>query len=528
MNRGLTVALCALALCPVALCPRVATAQNADAQAASEQGSEEPAGAALKEGATATDSIPGSRRHPGLSLSPEAPPVPPAPGGRAPSFHAPGKKREWQFTVGASISGWESVGIGSREGATDDQHSTTLHTSPRTEGRAPVYIADSVDLRFEYGNQVIKAYTRLTIGSSGKDAQGYYRPGAGPFINDAYLTITPEPFGKLSLQIRAGGFSEIYGAAGQWNWGVFGPTLGVKGYGERLGFEYEVSPDLRLDWSHGILGVPGEDETYVRGTFANWNETGASTILHHAHVGFNYKWKYYGGLHYASARGVDERRYLTEVDDPHDGTMNVYAADLHWLPEPYGHLGLSFALYDFNEARAVNSGIWWGIDWTQGSIDMMRKHITTIGPATRGTGDVMSLGFEWDASVSRILWYPKPFDGNHPDIQVHAAGLYHRTLDTEDPVFEDADGYMLGLELDYRILPWFSTTLRSYGQARDMELGLYRVFSVSPGLAFRSDWQSTDRIELVYTRYFYNDVVDRNPAAPLDRNVITFGGSMTF
>ena len=60
------------------------------------------------------DAIPGSPRPFGLGLSPEAPPVPPAPGGRAPSFGAPINDGQWSLQIGGRIAGFEAVGIGRR------------------------------------------------------------------------------------------------------------------------------------------------------------------------------------------------------------------------------------------------------------------------------------------------------------------------------------------------------------------------------------------------------------------------------
>ena len=70
--------------------------------------------------------------------------------------------------------------------------------------------------------------------------------------------------------------------------------------------------------------------------------------------------------------------------------------------------------------------------------------------------------------------------------------------------------------------------MRFFGEDRDFQYGRYRVYSVSPGLAFRSNWQSTDRIELIYTRRFYSNAVDNNPARPLDRNVLALGAYINF
>ena len=78
------------------------------------------------------------------------------------------------------------------------------------------------------------------------------------------------------------------------------------------------------------------------------------------------------------------------------------------------------------------------------------------------------------------------------------------------------------------MLSWFSSTLRGYGESRALADGRFSVFSISPGIAFRSDWQTLDHIELIYSRLFYNKTVDNDPIAPLDRNVITLAAGTDF
>src|SRR5690606_30950300 len=56
--------------------------------------------------------LPGSERPKGLGLSPEAPPTPPPPGGRAPSFGAPSVDDEWTLQIRGRVAGWLAAGIG--------------------------------------------------------------------------------------------------------------------------------------------------------------------------------------------------------------------------------------------------------------------------------------------------------------------------------------------------------------------------------------------------------------------------------
>jgi hypothetical protein len=54
-------------------------------------------------------------------------------------------------------------------------------------------------------------------------------------------------------------------------------------------------------------------------------------------------------------------------------------------------------------------------------------------------------------------------------------------------------------------------------------LGPWRVYSITPGFLFHSDWGTLDGIMVAYTRRFYSHGVDFNPAAPLDRDVFSLG-----
>ena len=56
---------------------------------------------------------------------------------------------------------------------------------------------------------------------------------------------------------------------------------------------------------------------------------------------------------------------------------------------------------------------------------------------------------------------------------------------------------------------------RPTARARGSDLGEWSVYSLNPGIAFHSDWLSTDRIQLIYGRRFYSHAADPNSAQPL-------------
>jgi hypothetical protein len=145
-----------------------------------------------------------------------------------------------------------------------------------------------------------------------------------------------------------------------------------------------------------------------------------------------------------------------------------------------------------------------------------------------GDGKLFAVSAEYDTSLAQLLWFPRPFNGTAPDLRLALAATAHWTLDSGDPSFKGASGFLLGAQIEYQMLSWFSVPLRFFGEDRDFQFGRYRVYSISPGIAFRTDWQSTDRIELIYSRRFYNSAVDDNSARPLDPHVLTVGANINF
>jgi hypothetical protein len=508
------------------------------------------------------DSLPGSEIPPGPGLSPQAPPVPPAAGGRAPSFGAPTEKSAATFRIGGRIFGYEAVGIGEKPSNTSAGYSgTALHSPMLSAGKIPFWGGSGATLNLSYGTPSLSAYVTYYFRLNGQEYQGSYTPQAGPGVGVAYLQAIPDPIGALHLKFKAGDFIEIYGGPGQWGWGVFGPLLALRGYGETSVGDWDVSRDWHITLTQGLLVVPGVPEDFPRGDYNGWIETGVSSWVHHAHVGLDYKNQYNFRLHYASDHGADERTHLlnslnsktcvafeansttVKCSPSHpDGRFDAYIGEFGWTGNPWGHIGASAALYDFHSAASVSDGIWWAVDWSQGAKDMVSKY---LGPHSNGNGKVLVLSAEYDFSVSPFLWYPRSFTGNAPDIRVALAAMITRTIASDDPLYKDSMGYFFGVESEYRMTSLFSLTLKTYGENRNGNMMIpvidagsgqqtaplsqrWAVYSINPGISYHAKWMSLDRIELLYGRRFYSSAVDNNSAKPLDRNMITVGGYLTF
>ena len=493
------------------------------------------AGAALAEEATAaapTDSLPGSEGPPGLGLSPEAPPVPPAPGGRAPSFGASTPSAPASFRFGGRFFGWEAVGVGKKPSNPPCGYSgTALHMPALSTGKIPFWGGAGATLNLQYGTPFVTAYANYYFRLNRSEYQGYANPGQGPGFGTAYLLVTPDPIGALHLQFRVGAFIENYAGPGQWGWGIFGPLIAVRGYGESTYGDWDLTPDLRLYLSHGVLVVPGVPEDFVRGDYAGWIETGISSWVHHAHVGLNYRNQYTFKLHYLADYGIDERKVLTTFlgTNPKTvsmaGRMDTYLAEARWQGDPWGQVGLSGGLYDLRHATSVGDGVWWAMDWTQGSREITNKY---LGPNSNANGKIAVIGAEYDFSLSPILWAPRSFTGQAPDIRVAIAAMLARTIASDDSTYKNHNAYFFGVETEYRMTSLFSVTFQAYGEDRYSNIGRWSVYSVNPGIAFHSNWLTTDRIQLIYSRRFYSSAADPNSAQPLDRDMIALGGYVTF
>jgi hypothetical protein len=399
-------------------------------------------------------------------------------------------------------------------------------------GKNPYWGGAGATLNMQYGNSVVTAFTGYYINMNRAEYQGYQNPGRGPAFGYAYLLVNPPSIGTLRLQFKVGGYSEVFAGPGQWGWGIFGPLIGLRGYGETTYGDWDMTPDLHLSLTHGLLVVPGVPEDFVRGDAFGWIERGVSSYVHHAHAGLAYKNQYYFKLHAAWDYGTDDRNHSNTFlgQPPMDGRMDTYLAEARWIGPPWGQVGVSGGLYNFVHAASVGDGVWWAIDWTQGAREMIYKFIGSGngGCGSGGNGKVAVLSAEYDFSLASILWAPRSFTGAAPDIRVSIAGMLDFTVSTDDPYFKKANGYFFGLETEYRMSSLFSVTFQSYGESRDSYTGRWSVYSINPGIAFHSDWWSADRIQLIYSRRFYSSAADPNSAQPLDHHMIALGGYVTF
>jgi hypothetical protein len=460
--------------------------------------------------------IPGSRRAIALGLSPFAPTGPTLPGGVTVPYSAPEPAgNDFQFNFGGYMSAALRLSVGGRDRATPEQFGTTLHAPPQTPDiygavqgtNAPQ--GSWVELRFDYGNQIIKSVVKLSTWKP-TSGQSWFETSSQNFVNEAFLVYTLPDGGDLSLTWTVGAFRNSYGTlgqygAGQYNAAIIGSPFGV---GETLSLKYALSDSFSLIAEHGLMGRLGKVPI---GAAPNVFDHGPSpsrpsSFVHHAHAGFaiNGDVPFVFGLHYLYNWAQDER---DQVDDPKtplldegrrpDPKMTVYGVDWRMIDNYLGNFAIAASYADATYADLLTGLNYYGAD----TGELLTKRL--LGEQGGGTGKLLIAGFEYNFSWAKYLWYPQAFWGDGPDLITSVFANAGMVRESRDPSFDRRKLYKLGAEVTYRCLSWFAISGR-YDHVAPNSKDLDESFDViSPKLIFRSNWNSHEQVTLAYTRWFY-------------------------
>ncbi len=466
--------------------------------------------------------LPGSREHVGLGLSPHSPEQRSVlPGGVTPAFGAPlapaeGGHLEFHGYIQAGIR----AGIGQRDTVNSGQHQTTFHGDPVVPGAGGYFENTNTvpgpwaELDFSYVTPTVGATIKLGAWnlSESMSSSSYFQPPAQLWVNDAYLTYRPRAFGPLVIDWNVGVYPDRYGAMAQFSEGQYGASIigSIYGMGETLSARYKLSPEFALQAEHGIKGdfarapigiLPGGENDYAR-------PYEGSTLVNHAHLGFDWRGIVRPAVHYISAFSQDD--LYDDVDDPEydpdppkaDGQIEIIGADLRLDLRRFGFVYLGGSRMDASHSRSV-SNIVTVLNAGSGK-DLMERY---FGPNSDGSGKLTLVGGQYTVSLGTLLRYPDEFWGEGPDLWVTLFGLYGHVSSVED-AYDDVDKYKLGGELTYGMLSWLAASAR-FDRAVPNADHTSSSFSVITGKAiFRSDWQTSASLTLQYSRFLYGSDVE--------------------
>jgi hypothetical protein len=535
-----------LALGAVAVAPGAAHAQDSAVGSEfldppREQAEKDDAAPEVKDEKKAAGYIPGYRRIPSVGLSPHAPQnVPGLPGAITPSFGAPLASNRLEFEFHGYLATALRMGIGKRDIAYEGQKRTTLHGDPIVPGGSYGWL-EAINivpgpwsqLTFTYGNATVRGTAIIGAWSLGRaqDATGYAQTESQIWLNDAFLTYTPQvsPYG---LAITAGVFNDQYGPMAQYSNGEYGvPLMGnIRGVGVKTAFlvplEGAVDVTVEGGFKSGLSRVPAGIAIDATTNFPRPEE--GSTYAAHGHVSATWN-DITPALHYIHSWSQDDvydppDDPLTVVDESAahpDGSLDIVGADLRANMARHGHLYAGVSHVTGKDMVSVANLV--QVLNNAGGRDFMERF---WGFSSGGNGKLTLVGAEYTLSLGTLLRYPQEFWGVGPDLTLTAFGIYAHSkggcdqfslrVDGTECVPGgvsgefDTDALKFGVEGIYSFSKHVLGTLRIDQVFPDLDDDSKAFTAITPRLIFRSEWITRETVGIQYSGHLFGDNVPIN------------------
>jgi hypothetical protein len=469
-----------------------------------------------------------------LGLAPGAPQTATLPGGITPSFGAvSGGSQDWRFDFHGFVLLPLRVGLNERENPGRDQRRLVLHTPPRVPGGFETFEYTAVapdpwvQLNFSYGNPHVTA-TVIVAARTVSNAESYFNPPDHIGINDAFLTFWIPASEQARFNVNVGGFANRYGNMGEYDLGRYGTPLiaAVSGMGVTATGLFDLG-DIDIVAETGIQGQL--TKTPVGLEPAGWNDFAdpnvGTTFAPHLHGAVGYRDMVQAGLHLIHAFAQDDR--ATPTTQP-DGNITVIGGDARLTLARFGHLYAGYAHTDANDARSV-SGVFRILN-AAGGPGLLEEY---LGPNSGGRGQLDTFGAQYDFSLGNYLRYPRPFEGDAPDVVLSLFSILTR-VNTPDDDWDDLYKLKYGGEVGYSLLSWFALAGRYDRVLSDTSDPTQTHAILTARTIFRTDFNSQDQVTLQYSRYLSGSGVTvkegypprRDPTIEPDGHVISLMASM--
>jgi hypothetical protein len=500
--------------------------------------------------------VPGYRTFQSFTLAPNVPRTQAFPGGITPGFAAPMPPSAWTFKWSGFLNQSFQASIGHRMVTGPDQTSYVFHIPPQTVDEYQSFLGTStmpgnwLQINASYGTPVVSANVTLSTWNP-TEPTTYYQIGSQNFIQNAFLQYIIPPLGDWKLRAQAGYFYTNYGALAQYGLGLYTNTLValIRGVGEDVVGEYQFSPTWSLVLDEGFMGnrngkVP--DGTIPDAGNGNANPMYPSNWIAHLHAGmihngpttfrFNahviYNWQMDDRVQCQSASILVPPGDMVDqcFDNPTQRQFN--SAEV-----PNGHIFVT------GLDGTMNSPVWGylgvGASYTEGSHASTMRGLTTYGGegpwlvdrwwgnGTYGSGKLYAAGFNWSASLRRILTAPAPARGDAPDVVLTAGAMLAYTTTSsyaisgaqtlDSPVtmpgaiplpssvdqFNHRLRWKAALDGFYTISPFVGLGLRVDRVAPTNKDAEQTFWVVAPRVVFHTNWFARENFSLIYGKWFY-------------------------
>lgn len=453
-----------------------------------------------------------------IGLDPGAPQGVTIPGGITPSFGQRSvSSTDWVFDIHGFLMLPLRVGINSRENAGPGQKQTVLHTPPVVPGEYSTFEFTGVtpdpwaQLNFSYGNRDVTA-TVIIAARSIINANGYFDPADMLGINDAFITFHPKADGPTRFKVNVGAFANRYGNMGEYDLGQYGTSLigRVSGIGATGTGEFLLA-GLKTAFEVGVMGQLNKSPVGVEP--AGWNgftdPNAGTSFAVHGHLAVKPVESVELGAHAIYTFAQDDR---ATVGTQKDGSIGVYGLDARLTLKQFGHLYVGYAFTNASTARSVSSVI--RVLNAPGGYGLMREY---FGLESEGTGQLNTIGAQYDFSLGNALRAPKAFNGKAPDLVLSAFGI-GAVVSSPDPAYDGVFKLKYGGAATYAFFPFLATGIRYDRVLSDTNDDSLTYAVVSPRLIFKSGWSSRDQVVLQYSGYFYGSNVAPVVGYPLGKD----------
>jgi hypothetical protein len=432
-------------------------------------------------------------------------------------YGAPVPSREWTFKWSGFMSASLQFSVNQRQQVAEGQTRTVLHAAPQTIDEWYSFVSTNmipgnwVAMNFQYGNDRVSANVSLTTWNL-TDPSTYYQIGSQQFINNAFLLFTPEEIEGFRIRWTVGYFSNSYGNLGQYGPGMYVNSLMgfVRGAGETLVVEHDVSDDWAVALEHGLMGPRvGKTPDAAVGSPGLDNPLWQAAWIHHAHLGLIQRSDPARAtlqfqLHYVGNWSQDDTvRYAVDNPGTHavdesnvpDGRIDAVGFDTRVISATWGVLGVGAAYIRGRNAYTLKGYSTWAGDG-EGLTDRF------LGADSGGNGNVYVAGINYGVSLARVLSHPEPFAGDGPDVVVNLGGQ----IATASTSFGPWDGrvrHKYGADVLYTPFRYLGIGVRADRVVPNSRDSQETFHAISPRLQFKSDWNSRETITVRYAKWFY-------------------------
>ena len=380
--------------------------------------------------ATPTGYIPGNRRGMAVGLSPFAPETGALPGGMTVPFSAPSPSDDWNFKFWGFMSASLRASRGTRDVATPDQFTTTLHSFPRVVDAYGLFSGTNapqgswVDLTSSTATRQVTSHVKLST----------WKPTRGLGLDSARqpellprgvpLVQIPHRQAEHEGQRWAPSATSTVGSANT-TWANTTPrsSAAPSASVRRLTAQYHSRRQAtRSSWRTASWGASARCPSGRR-------RSSASTVVQsldplelrpprarrsrQARAGAarasGFTTSPTGRRTSATRSTTRVRRSSTKRNRP-DPRMDVYGADFRMIDNHLGNFAVAASYADAHYATLLT-----GINFF-GSFNGEQMTKRFFGPHGGGTAKMLVTGAEYNLGWSRLLGYPETFGGEGPEL----------------------------------------------------------------------------------------------------------------